>query len=82
MRINQLRVLSAYGASVQQHEALEARTTKSAETQLRIAENSDSRLVLLNLAMNRDLEEQTVEALFERDISYVSRRLKALGYKD
>jgi hypothetical protein len=67
---------------VQQHEALEARSTKSAETQLRIAENSDSRLVLLNLAMNRNLEEQTITALFDREISYVSRRLKALGYKD
>jgi hypothetical protein len=73
--------MRAYGASNSQQEAFAARASRDATEQLRIAENSDSRLVLLNLALNKNLEAKTVEALFDRDLQYVTKRLEALGYK-
>ena len=79
--IRRLESVRAYGASARQREAFAARASDDATEQLRIAENSNSRLVLLNLALNKNLESETVEALFNRDLNYVTKRLEALGYK-
>ena len=82
MNIKGFGALRAYGASPVQEEALVARTTQDASEQLRIAKNSDHRLVLLNLALNKNLVDETVQELYNRDIDYLSRRLKNLGYRE
>ena len=83
MRIsNGSRAINAYGGSKAQHEALIARSSRSGEEQLRIAKNSDNRLVLANLALNRNLEAAVVQELFDRDLSYVTSRLENLGHKN
>ena len=82
MNIRRVQALRAYGASPVQEEALVARTTQDASEQLRIAKNSDHRLVLLNLALNKNLVDETVQELYNRDIDYLSRRLNNLGYKE
>lgn len=64
-----------------QEEALYARNVSDPEVQLRIAEKSSSRQVLLNLAMNQELNEETVQALFSRDFNYLNSRLESLGYE-
>lgn len=71
----------ALGGSRTQQEAVYARRVIESETQVRIAENSNQRLVLLNLAMNENLSADAVDALFDRNISYVTARLKSLGYQ-
>lgn len=73
---------NAYGMSRRQEEALIARTTDIEEEQVRIAEKSKERLVLLNLALNKNLTDKAVEALFDRDLSYVTKRLESLGYEN
>lgn len=80
---NSIQAIKAYGGpnSRVQEEALRARHTDSIEDQVRIAENSNHRLVLLNLAMNKNISEEAVEALFDRDIPDLTKRLENLGYK-
>lgn len=58
-----------------------ARTTDEASIQLRLAEKSKSRKVLLALAANVHLSEEVVQVLYGRDLSYLSKRLDALGYE-
>ena len=72
--------LQAYGVSRVQKEAIEARTVEESETQVRIAKNSDNRLVLLNLALNKNLSDEAVQELYSRDKSYLTNRLNNLGY--
>lgn len=74
------KALAAYGASRVQKEALMARTVEESETQVRIAQNSDNRIVLLNLALNNNLSEEAVQELYNRDKSYLTNRLNNLGY--
>lgn len=78
MRINDS--YRAYGVSKSQEEAFVARHETDTEIQVRIAENSKNRLVLLNLALNKNLTEDAVQALYSRDLSYVTTRLDNLGY--
>ena len=79
--VNGLGAIRAYGASRVTEEALVARNTQSTEEQVRIAENSSDRLTLLNLALNKELSEEAVKALYDRDLDYVSSRLEKLGYE-
>lgn len=81
MRIDNLGAAASYGASRVQKEALVARNTQDVEAQVRIAENSNNRLVLLSLALNNNLESEAIDALYDRDISYLTKRLDNLGYK-
>lgn len=81
MRVSDMYAHRAYGLSNRQEEALVARNTEDKETQMRIAENSDERLVLMNLAMNKNINEEAVQTLYSRDLDYVSNRLDSLGYK-
>lgn len=62
-------------------EDLIARTTQDKEEQVRIATGSTSKSVLLNLAVNRRLEPEAAEALFDRNIDGVTKRLERLGYE-
>ena len=78
---NTMPALRAYQGSAVQQEALVARTTHDKTEQVRIAENSKERLVLLNLALNENINEEAVEKLFDRDLDYVDRRLESLGYE-
>ena len=71
----------AYGMSTRQVEASKARQTTSEETMMRIAQNSDERLVLMNLAMNDNITEEVVNELFSRDQPELSKRLINLGYE-
>jgi hypothetical protein len=80
--MNRINALRSYGGNYYQEEAVIARFTQDPEIQKRIAENSENRLVLLNLALNKNLEEETVKALFDRDKTYLTKRLNALGYKE
>ena len=82
MKINGMGAIKAYRGGKDQEAALIARTTSSKEEQVRIAENSNSRLVLLNLVLNENLESDAVEELFKRKLSYVTERLESLGFKD
>jgi len=78
---NGLQAIKAYGGSKRQEEALIARTVEDKDKQIRIAQNSDQRLVLLNLALNPNLEQEAVQELFSRDLDYLTTRLESLGYK-
>lgn len=78
MRIND--AYRSYGVSRTQEEAFHARHTPDPEVQKRIAENSNNRLVLLNLALNRELSDDAVQSLYDRNIKYVTDRLNNLGY--
>jgi len=73
----------AYGISQTQEDALVARNTGDPELMLQIAKNSPKRLVLLNLVRNPRLQENAdvVEALYDRDLSYVNKSLSSLGYE-
>ncbi len=82
MKINGIGPIQAYGMSNVQQEAYAARSVQDADVQLRIAENSEQRLVLLNLALNDNLDKKTIRALFARKLPYLTNRLNNLGYKD
>ena len=71
----------AYGMSRHQEEALVARQTRSEERHVEIAKNSNGRLVLHNLALNENLSEDAVQALFDRDQKSLTSRLENMGYK-
>lgn len=79
--VNGLNAIRAYGGSPMQEEALLARHTQDRDEQVRIAEKSSHRLVLMNLAMNRNLHEDAVSELYSRDLPHVTKRLNALGYE-
>lgn len=79
--INRIEAARSYGASRVQQEAIIARSVQDPEIQLRIAKNSDHRLILLNLALNTNLDSEAVQELYDRDIKYLTSRLNALGYK-
>lgn len=79
--IQGIKAIRAYGGSPVQEEALVARMTQDAEEQLRIAKGSDHRLVLLNLALNKNIDDEVVQALYGRDKKYLTNRLNALGYE-
>lgn len=81
MKVTSRYAMEAYGASPVQEEALRARKTHSIDEQTRIAENSEEKLVLMNLAMNKNLYEEVVQALYDRDHKDVTRRLNSLGYE-
>ena len=70
-----------YGVSRDQREAIHARNIKDEAIQLRIAENSESRLVLNNLALNPEITDKVAQELFNRDIPELTRRLENLGYE-
>ena len=80
--IKGIQAIRAYGGSRIQEEAVIARNVNDPEVQVRIAKNSKNRLVLLNLALNNNLDEKAVQELYDRDISYLTRRLDNLGYKE
>lgn len=74
----------AYGVSAKQEEALLARQTGNEDLMLKIANESDNRLVLMNLAMNESLgnHPEVVKALFGRGMDGLTARLERLGYSD
>ena len=57
-----------------------ARVTQDEAEQLRLAEHSKSRRVLNALAANRNITDEAVQALFDRDIKGVTGRLERLVY--
>lgn len=79
MRVNSVN--PTYRTSPLQQEGIIARNTQDSKEQVRIAENSNQRLVLMNLAMNQNLDEDAVQALFSRNLDYLTKRLEALGYE-
>jgi hypothetical protein len=78
--INGYGAIKAYGISRVQEEAIVARNTDDQDTQMRIAKESTDRLILLNLALNQNLNEDVVQAMFSRGIDYLTARLKNLGF--
>jgi hypothetical protein len=78
--INGFGAIKAYGISRVQEEAIVARNTDDFDTQMRIAKESTDRLILLNLALNQNLNEDVVQAMFDRGIDYLTSRLKNLGF--
>lgn len=59
----------------------QAKVTEDADVQLRIAEKSNHVGVLLALTTNKNLVDEAVQTLFDRDISRVSKQLQAAGYE-
>ena len=82
MRVNGISAIQGYGVTRTQQEAIVARRATDTDVQVRIAENSDNRLVLLNLALNKNLDTKAVKQLFNRNKPYLTSRLTNLGYKD
>ena len=80
MRIDELNSIRSYMTSDVKKEAFIARETPDESIQLRIAKNSDSRLILLNLALNINITENVVKELFNRDKDYLTSRLKRMGH--
>lgn len=70
-----------YAVSRTQEEAFYARHVADPEVQLRIAKNSNNRTVLNNLALNKELSEEAVQALYGRELNYLTNRLNNLGYE-
>ena len=76
-----MRINKVYGVSKTQEIAHKARYTNNEEAMLRFTK-SDSNLVLQNLAMNDNLTDESVQALFDRNINSLTKRLQNLGYKN
>ena len=79
--INGIYGINSYTSPRVNEEQTIARTVAEEKVQVRIAENSDDRRVLLALAANRELSEAAIQALYSRDLDYLTNRLNALGYK-
>jgi len=58
-----------------------ARFDSDETTLKRIAENSTDRNVLYALALNKNLTDEIVQVLFNRNIDRLNKRLSDLGYK-
>ena len=83
MKVTGFQSLMGFGApSRVSEEANIARTSEEAQEQMRIAENSKNRKVLLALAANKSLTDEAVQALYDRELSYLTSRLDNLGYED
>lgn len=72
--------MAAWGNKLQQ-DANIARYTQDPDVQNRIAKNSNHRLVLLNLAINENLDDKVIQELFDRKIPEITSRLERLGHK-
>jgi hypothetical protein len=79
MRVSPIGGISGYSTS-NNLESHYAREIDDPDIQLRIAENSKHRQVLLALITNPNLDDKVVQALFSRDLDYVTKKLEALGY--
>lgn len=73
-------LMNAWGNKLRQDTNI-ARYTKDPDVQIRIAKNSNHKLVLLNLVINESLSEEAIQKLFNRDISEITSRLKRLGHR-
>lgn len=80
--IQGLNTMRSYGENnLIEEEALADIFTNSVEEQVRIEENTNDRLVLLNLTMNKNITKKAVEVLYDRDMPDLTRRLDNRGFK-
>lgn len=78
--INRVGAATAYG-DYSQVPRLRARHTGDAELQKQYAEGSTDKLLLANLALNKNLDQEAAQLLFDRDIPRVTRLLEQQGFE-